>query len=215
MSKHPGIGGVTPPAALGSAQHYETPACATRALIAAEGSNLPHFIWEPCAGKGAISRVLWEAGHEVLASDLLAYPGADPDVCAPVDFLLQTKPAPSFGSATIVSNFPFTENDDMIEHGLDLGYRVICLMRLAWQEGNDGIVRGSGLRSKLVDRHLTHIWLGKERLPMMHREGYEGKKLTRGAVPYAWFSFSPIAHDPAQGYVTRRISWGAIGLTKP
>ena len=204
--KHVGVGGgVIPAAAPTSLEHHETPACATRALIAAEGDWLPDRIWEPCAGKGAISRILTMAGRRVVASDLLAYPGADPDIDAGEDFLL-SRIAPAH-CRCIVTNFPFAENDACIEHGLDLGCDVICLMRWAWAEGSDGAIRGSGLRSRLVDHHLSHVWLGVERLPMMHREGYDGPKLAKGAVPYAWFCFTPVRHARRDGFRVRRISW--------
>jgi hypothetical protein len=207
MAKHIGVGGgVTQSASPMDYQHYETPACATRALIKAEGNFLPSWIWEPCAGKGAISRVLRIAGRYVIASDLLAYGGADAYIRADEDFLLtRTRPK---GCRCIVSNFPYTDNDACIEHGLDLGCDVICLMRWAWAEGEDGPIRGSGLRSRLVDRHLVRVWLGVERLPMMHREGYQGRKLAKGAVPYAWFRFSPEEHPACDGFTVRRISWG-------
>jgi hypothetical protein len=54
---------------------YETPACAIRALMRVE--SLPYIVWEPCAGRGAISRELISAGHAVIASDLVKYPRAD------------------------------------------------------------------------------------------------------------------------------------------
>jgi hypothetical protein len=50
---------------------YETPAVATRALCACE--QLPHHIWEPAAGRGAIVDVLRGAGHEVVGTDLVDY----------------------------------------------------------------------------------------------------------------------------------------------
>ena len=205
--KHIGVGGgVIPAAGPTSYEHYETPACATRALLEAERGALPWTIWEPCAGKGAISRVIAASGRTVFASDILAYEGADAGI-ERVDFLLTRQP-PHPVVRVIVSNFPFADNDACIEHGLDLGCRVICLMRWAWAEGVDGAIRGSGLRSTLVDKHLTHVWLGKERLPMMHREGYDGPKLAKGAVPYAWFSFFPTPPIRA-GFRVRRISWKA------
>ena len=207
MTKHVGVGGgVIPAAGPASYEHYETPACATRGLLKAEGHRLPLTVWEPCAGKGAISRVVMASGRSVFASDLLAYEGADSHVRPGVDYLLTRRP-PHPRISCIVSNFPFADNDACIEHGLDLGCRVICLMRWAWAEGVDGAIRGSGLRSTLVDKHLTHVWLGKERLPMMHREDYDGPRLAKGAVPYAWFSFSP--NPPLRrGWLVRRISWG-------
>ena len=49
---------------------YETPTVAVHALLRAE--KLPHFLWEPACGPGAIVNVLRGAGHTVLASDLVA-----------------------------------------------------------------------------------------------------------------------------------------------
>jgi hypothetical protein len=64
---------------------YETPPEATRALLKAE--KLPHGIWECACGRGAISKILVEAGHAVCASDLVAY-GAG---YAGIDFLMEHK----------------------------------------------------------------------------------------------------------------------------
>src|SRR5262249_30882466 len=50
---------------------YETPHVATRALLTVE--RLPHHVWEPAAGRGAIAEVLRAHGHQVIASDLVDY----------------------------------------------------------------------------------------------------------------------------------------------
>ena len=50
---------------------YETPEVATLALLRAE--PLPRAIWEPACGPGAIVRVLRDAGHRVIATDLFDY----------------------------------------------------------------------------------------------------------------------------------------------
>ena len=50
---------------------YETPACATEALLRVE--QLPHWIWEPAAGRGAIVNVLRDHGHAAIASDIIDY----------------------------------------------------------------------------------------------------------------------------------------------
>ena len=43
----------------------------------------------------------------------------------------------------------------------------------------------------------------------LHREGWTGPKIKGGnsGAPFAWFVFSPQAHPPETGYVTKRISW--------
>jgi hypothetical protein len=65
---------------------YETPAEATHALLKAE--KLPQNLWEPACGPGAIVRVLREAGHQALATDLVDYDSLDQDHGG-WDFLLE------------------------------------------------------------------------------------------------------------------------------
>src|SRR5262252_2159476 len=76
---------------------YETPAVAVEALLRVE--RLPHRIWEPACGRGAIVNVLRAAGHDVVASDLIDY-GAG---TGGVDFL-KTTIAPA---ALVLTNPPF------------------------------------------------------------------------------------------------------------
>ena len=64
---------------------YETPPAAIGALLSVE--RLPHWIWEPAAGRGAITRVLRDRGHAVIASNLVDYGGLH----FVGDFLAQTK----------------------------------------------------------------------------------------------------------------------------
>jgi len=57
---------------------YETPECATRALLTVD--ELPTgAVWEPACGPGATARVLRAAGHEVWATDLVDYASPNPD----------------------------------------------------------------------------------------------------------------------------------------
>ena len=48
---------------------YPTPPEAVRALLSVE--TFEGSIWEPACGDGAISKVLLEAGHEVVSTDLI------------------------------------------------------------------------------------------------------------------------------------------------
>ena len=173
---------------------YETPPEAVRALLRVE--PLPQRIWEPCAGRGAIVRELAAAGHKVCAMDLVAYEGADPGIESGIDFLMEHRAPPGF--ACIVTNPPFKLADAFIRHGLTLVPRVIVLLRLAALEGAG--------RSDLIDRHLRFVWLGIERLPMMHREGWSGRRLGNAGAPFAWFVFEREAR-PGQAFEIRRMSW--------
>lgn len=176
---------------------YETPAEATRALLRAE--TLPHRIWEPAAGRGAIARELIAAGHDVVRTDLVAHEGADDGIVTGVDFLMETR-APE-GCAAIVTNPPYKLADAFIRHGLALGLPVIVLLRLMY-------IEGAG-RSDLIDACCARIWAGVERLPMMHRDGWEGPKVTAGAMPFGWFVFEPGAR--VGPIALRRISWREPG----
>lgn len=173
---------------------YETPACAVHALLRVE--TLPHDIWEPSAGRGAISRILRAAGHNVTAQDLVHYSERDADIATGIDFLMEWKrPA---GVTCIATNPPFMIADEFIRHGLALGCDVIVLLRLMALEGAN--------RSDLIDEHLVRVWAGVERLPQMHREGWAGNKQANSGAPFAWMVFKP--EDRGDRPIElRRISW--------
>lgn len=173
---------------------YESPECAVKALLSVE--SLPHQIWEPCAGRGAIVRILTAAGHAVTAHDLVAHPGADIGIATPIDFLME-RAAPA-GVKCVLTNPPFKLADEFVRHGLDLGCEVIVLQRLMALEGAS--------RSDLIDKHLVRVWAGKERLPQMHREGREGKRNSNSGAPFAWFRFTP-ADRGDRPIELRRMSW--------
>src|SRR6516225_3418709 len=107
---------------------YETPPVAVEALLAVE--NLPHWIWEPCAGRGAIANVLRDRGHAVVCSDLIRYD--DFPLHFVGDFMRQAK-AP-VGCDAIVTNPPYQIATEFGRHALDLAPRVYLLLRLAFLE---------------------------------------------------------------------------------
>ena len=175
---------------------YETPACATRALLRSGVRDGIGSIWEPCAGRGAIARELIAAGHRVVAQDLVAHDGADGYVVPRIDFLMERR-APD-GVAAIMTNPPYKLADAFVRHGRDLVETVVVLLRLAALEGAG--------RSDLIDGRLDEILVGIERLPMMHRDGWAGPKTDSGGVPFAWYVFRRTPAKPAR---LRRISWRA------
>lgn len=175
---------------------YETPTCAIRTLIAIQ--PLPPVIWEPAAGRGAISRELIAVGHRVIATDLVAYEGADDGIESRIDFLME-RSVPA-GARAIVTNPPFKNADAFIRKGLGFGLPVIVLLRLMALEGAN--------RSDLIDNHLVRVWAGVERLPQMHREGWAGKRTSNSGAPFAWFVFDPVARGD-RAIELRRVSWRA------
>lgn len=178
---------------------YETPAVATQALIRSGELLDTLAIWEPAAGRGAIVRELLAAKHKIVATELVPYKGADPGIETPIDFLMERK-APA-GVDCIVTNPPFKNADAFVRHGLTLVPRVIVLLRLM-------AIEGAG-RADLIDKHLVRVWAGIERLPMMHREGWNGSRNHNSGAPFAWFVFSAQGRPPGSPIGLRRMSWRA------
>lgn len=179
---------------------YETPLEAVNTLRRV--ARLPDLIWEPACGPGAIVRPLRDAGHDVVATDLVDY-GLE-NSASGVDFLMER--APPCGVRCIVTNPPYKLANEFVRHGLHLCDEVFMLLRLAFLEGAG--------RSDIIDQHLAQVFLGRERLPMMHRRGWEGPKTGNAAMPFAWFRFT--AARTAGSIDLQRVSWrdGEPGATK-
>lgn len=171
---------------------YETHPVATRTLLRHE-ATLGQVIWEPACGPGAMVTVLREAGKTVIATDLVDY--GCPDSSAGVDFLMESR-APE-GAQSIVTNPPFKLMDAFVRHGLRLCPTVVVLGRLAYLEG--------ACRADLHTTHLERVWVGIERLPMMHRHGHAGSRTANSAMPFAWFVFR--ARKTSGPATLRHVSW--------
>jgi hypothetical protein len=170
---------------------YETPSVAIEALLRVE--KLPLRIWEPACGRGAIVNVLRSAGHEVVASDIA-------DFGLPItpywgrDFLLE--PDAPEGTEAIVTNPPFRLAEEFVEHALELSPLVIMLLRLAFLESE----RRCGI---LENRGLARVHVFRKRLPMMHRDGWEGRKANSG-MAFCWMIWDCAHRGPT---TIDRISW--------
>jgi hypothetical protein len=169
---------------------YETPQVAVTALLQAE--QLPHFLWEPACGRGKIVDVLRAAGHEVLGSDLVDY--GNPTHFYGRDFLMEWKPPDK--CEAIVTNPPFKLAEQFVAHALSLCPRVVMLLRLAFYESD----RRIGI---LENGKLARIHCFRKRLPMMHRDGWTGRKASSG-MAFAWYCWDAAHSGPTQ---IDRISW--------
>lgn len=170
---------------------YQTPVVAVKALLRVE--KLPHCLWEPACGPGNIVKVLEAAGHNVHATDLVDYGGH----VWGIDFLMEQKcPGFLYPSGAIITNPPFKLAEKFVEHALWLCPKVIMLLRLAFLE--------SKRRSHILDNGwLARIYVFRKRLPMMHRDGWVGKKANSG-MAFAWFVWDKDHRGPA---TIQRISW--------
>lgn len=177
---------------------YETPGvCVRAAHRAGVFAGVRGPVWEPCAGRGAISRELRALGYAVLAQDLVAHAGADADIISHRDFLME-RSAPA-GCRAIITNPPFKLADAFVRHGLALGLDVIVLLRAM-------AIEGAG-RADLIDRHLWAYWPGIDRPPAMHREGWQGNRPSSSGAPFAWFHFCPAARAPGEPIRMTRLWW--------
>lgn len=171
---------------------YETPSVATLALMQAE--KLPRLIWEPAAGRGAIVRPLQAAGHDVLATDLVDYGCGYP---SGVDFLIPGIAESYFnGQEAIVTNPPFKNAAQFIERALTFVPYVACLLRLAFLESE-------ARRAILDEAPLARVRVFRKRLPMMHRDGWQGAHSNSG-MAFAWFIWDRSHVGPTE---LNRISW--------
>jgi hypothetical protein len=169
-----------------AADLYETPVCAVEALRQVE--RLPNYIWEPACGPGAIAKVLQAHGHTVLASDAMDYGWGH---------IVEDFFSLSFCCDAIVTNPPYQLAEEFVRHALKLSSPlVIMLLRLAFLES----VRRTDI---LEHSGLARIHVFRNRLPMMHRAGWNGPKAS-SAMPFAWYVWEREYKGPT---TIDRISW--------
>lgn len=180
------------------ADFYASPYAALPPLLCAEGRRLPKAIWEPSCGNGALVLPLRNRGYEVVATDLHSW--GCPDSEGGVDFLSAVadrfRPESAFG---IVTNPPFGIVEDYVERAVKLAPYVALLLRLAFLESE-------GRMKWFPTVGLRRVHVIGERLPMMHRHGYEGPKLSNAGMCFAWFIFER-HKKPVKQVPVRWVSW--------
>jgi hypothetical protein len=148
---------------------------------------VPEVVWEPACGPGAITRVLRGRGRVVYATDLVDYHSPDQD-CHGWDFLLERQVP--IGTQAIITNPPYKIASAFARKAIELCPRVYMLLRLAFLEGAG--------RSDILDGgSLARVHVFKERLPMMHRDGWAGPKST-STIAFAWFVWDADHRGPPE-----------------
>lgn len=204
---------------------YETPVEATRVLLALEAFG--RKMWEPACGRGAISLHLEAAGHDVFLSDIADYGTANThgEVQEIGDFL-GTRLAkdglrgpwtgaipvdvPDHGP-DIVTNPPYGETmNGFIAHALRefRPGKMAMLLNLNAICGTDDADRNFWLDEWPPAR----IWVFSRRLPMMHRDGWDGS-IASSRMNTAWFVWERVWEDSdltrpyGDGPLIRRVDW--------
>jgi hypothetical protein len=111
-----------------------------------------------------------------------------------IDFLMERQTRNDIQA--IVTNPPFKIAGEFVAKALDLAPKVYMLLRLAFME--------SEKRCDILDNGtLARVYVFRKRLPMMHRDGWEGKQANSG-MAFAWFIWERFHSGPAE---LHRLSW--------
>ncbi len=161
---------------------YETPAEAMTVLLALESFSAT--VLEPSVGKGAILRPLEAAGYEVMISDLVdrGIVTQHGELQQVGDFLTMS-PGEGEG-ADIVTNPPYGIANAYIAHALKVfrPRKMALLLNLNFLAGFD-----DPDRIFVMDENPpSRVYVFTRRLPMMHRDGWEGKKAS-SQMNTGWF----------------------------
>ncbi|MDI7864322.1 phosphoadenosine phosphosulfate reductase family protein [Rhizobiaceae bacterium n13] len=164
-------------------QLYETPAEATRTLLALESFSAN--VKEPAVGKGAIMRVLEDAGYDVLISDL-----RDRGVATrhgelqQVGDFLTSEPGDSLG-VDLVTNPPYGDlTNRFLAHALRVHRprKMAALLNFNFATGFEDPDRVFLMEACPPSR----IYVFSRRLPMMHRDGWTGPTAS-SQMNTAWY----------------------------
>lgn len=170
---------------------YETCPEAIAALLKAE--TLPDVLWDPSCGPGAIVRALRTTGRQVYATDLVDYKSPDQDNHG-WDFLSERQLP--LGVQAIIQNPPYKLAAEFVRKSLEFCPKSYFLLRLAFLESSG--------RSDILDGGmLARVLVFRNRLPMLHRDGWEGPKSTN-TIAFAWYVFDRNHTGPTE---LHRISW--------
>jgi hypothetical protein len=114
------------------------------------------------------------AGHNVICSDIIDY--GFPLYFVADFFAVKQAPDACIG---IVTNPPYQSAEAFVRHALGLAPSVFMLLRLAFLE--------SQCRADILGRcGLRTVHVFRSRLPMMHRDGWNGPRAS-SAIPFAWY----------------------------
>lgn len=183
---------------------YETPPEAMHTLLALE--TFSATVLEPACGRAAIARMLERAGYGVVLADLVDYGTADQhgELQAVQDFVT-SQPAED-GSYDIVTNPPYGEVlNGFVAHALRVfrPRKMALLLNLNFLCG----FADDDRNFVMDDCPPARVHVFARRLPMMHRDGWDGEKAS-SRMNTAWFVWE-LQGDGTYGDSTtiRRVDW--------
>jgi hypothetical protein len=160
---------------------YETPIEAMHTLLALE--SFSRNVLEPSVGRAAILRPLEAAGYDVTIADLVdrGVTTEDGEYQGVGDFLLSVSQG---GGPDIVTNPPYGIANAYAAHALreHKPQKMALLLNLNFLCGFEDPDR----RYLMDENPPSRIYVFVRRLPMMHRDGWEGNKAS-SQMNTAWF----------------------------
>jgi hypothetical protein len=163
---------------------YPTPDWVTAVLLKHVKLNGP--VWEPCCGDGAMARVIEQAGHPVVATDLVdrGFGQGGVDIFQCTDF--------PPGCRALVTNPPYGDGGEMVRatnaslgmlkfvrHALDLTIRangqLALLVRFQW-------LAGKRAATLISSGPLSHVVVLTKRIQWFDN----GERTTTGQHHHAW-----------------------------
>jgi hypothetical protein len=170
---------------------YRTPREAVLTLLALE--RFHNRIWEPACGDGAISKILEAAGHDVLITDLVdrGCSKADGELQGVADFLKTVRNGKEDGDFSIVTNPPYGDAlNRFVAHALreHRPKKMAMLLNLNALCGFNDPDRNFWMD----DWPPARIIVFTRRLPMMHRDDWDGNEAS-SRMNTAWFVWERVA----------------------
>jgi hypothetical protein len=198
---------------------YETPPEAMRALLSL--TRFSRKVWEPACGRGAISRMLEDAGYEVELSDLIDYGTADHhgEVQRVEDFVGTASRGDDPDRPDIVTNPPYGGDlNRFVAHALRVHRprRMALLLNLNFLCGFDDPDRCYAMD----ECPPATVYVFTRRLPMMHRDGWDGPEAS-SRMNTAWFVWDldeatgTYDANGKRGTEIVRIDWKTFEASKP
>jgi len=184
---------------------YQTPPEGTLTLLALE--EFSPKVKEPACGRGAISRLLEKAGYEVELSDLVDYGTAtgDGELQRVEDFLNSE----AGSDCDIVTNPPYgAVLNAFVAHALRVHQprKMALLLNLNFLCGFD-----DPDRCFVMDENRpARIHVFSRRLPMMHRDGWDGNEAS-SRMNTGWFVWERNEAGTYAGpTIINRVDWKAV-----
>jgi methylase of polypeptide subunit release factors len=188
----------------------QTPKEITEALLKLE--KFEGSILEPCCGKGAISEVLKSEGYEVISSDKFSYGyGEEKDL-----FEVEEE------FDNIITNPPFTQQQKVKKHLLNLAKKKVCLLWYVKNLGNE-------IETK-TSKNLKYVYVFNKRIDWVEtklgwlfawyvwEKGYEGDVIIKRIdweQPIAQSQNSPSAFSNEKDLIgIKRVSAETPNLSK-